>query len=99
MTTEQQPLDLARTAVLIMDFQNDIVNNVAQDSAAVVEKAAQVLSAARQSGVPVFHVIHRGGRFESLRPARRYIRVFCLPLGSGSYPRQRRGHSPQPALI
>ena len=68
MTTEQQPLDLARTAVLIMDFQNDIVNNVAQDPAAVVEKAAQVLSAARRSGVPVFHVIHRGGRFEEPSP-------------------------------
>ena len=64
MTTEQQTLDRDRTAVLIMDFQNDIVNNVAQDPQMVVQKAAQVLEGARQVGIPVIYVVHRGGRFE-----------------------------------
>ena len=68
MTTEQQPIDPAKTAVLIMDFQNDIVNNVAQDPAAVVGNAARVLDGARSSGVPVFHVMHRGGRFAEPSP-------------------------------
>ncbi len=68
MTTEQQPIDLSKTAVLIMDFQNDIVNNVAQDPAAVVANAARVLDGARSRGVPVFHVVHRGGRFAEPSP-------------------------------
>src|SRR3990172_3380429 len=66
MTTEKQALDPGRTAVLIMDFQNGIVNNVAQDSWKVVQKASQVLNGARQVGIPVIYVVHRGGRFEQL---------------------------------
>ena len=66
MTTEQQPIDLAKTAILIMDFQNDIVNNVAEDPAAVVANAARVLGGARSRGVPVIHVMHRGGRFAEM---------------------------------
>jgi nicotinamidase-related amidase len=68
LTTEQQPIDLAKTAILIMDFQNDIVNNVAEDAAAVVANAARVLEGARGRGVPVIHVMHRGGRFTEPSP-------------------------------
>jgi nicotinamidase-related amidase len=68
LTTEQQPIDLAKTAILIMDFQNDIVNNVAEDSPAVVSNAARVLEGARARGVPVIHVMHRGGRFTEPSP-------------------------------
>ena len=64
MTTELQMLDPDRTVVLIMDFQNDIVNNVAQDPQTVIKKASQVLAGARQVGIPVIYVVHRGGRFE-----------------------------------
>ena len=68
MTTEQQPIDLAKTAILIMDFQNDIVSGVAEDSPAVVSNAARVLEGARGRGVPVIHVMHRGGRFTEPSP-------------------------------
>jgi nicotinamidase-related amidase len=68
LTTEQQPIDLAKTAILIMDFQNDIVNNVAEDSPAVVSNAARVLEGARGRGVPIIHVMHRGGRFTEPSP-------------------------------
>ena len=68
MTTEQQTLDPARTAVLIMDFQNGIVNSVAQDPHSVVQKASQVLNTARQAGIPIIYVVHRGGRFEEPSP-------------------------------
>ena len=68
MTTEQQPIDLAKTAILIMDFQNDIVGGVVEDSPAVVPNAARVLAGARARGVPVIHVMHRGGRFTEPSP-------------------------------
>ena len=64
MTTELPTLDQERTAVLIMDFQNDIVSNFAQDPQMVVQKASQVLKGARQAGMPVIYVVHKGGRFE-----------------------------------
>jgi nicotinamidase-related amidase len=57
----------SRTAVLIMDFQNDIVKN-ATDPAAVLKAAAAVLGGARAAGVPVIHVQHRGGPFAEARP-------------------------------
>ena len=68
MTTEQQTLDPARTAVLVMDFQNGIVNNVAQDPQGVVDRASLVLRTARQAGIPVIYIVHRGGRFEEPSP-------------------------------
>ena len=64
MTTEAITLDPARTAVLIMDYQNGIVNSVSQDPEGVVERATRVLEAARQAGIPVIYIVHRGGRFE-----------------------------------
>ena len=64
MTTEQNTIDRDRAVVLIMDFQNDIVNSVAQDPQMVVQKASQVINGAREVGIPVIYVVHRGGRFE-----------------------------------
>ena len=68
MTTEQQILDPSRTVVLIMDFQNGIVNTAAQDPQGVVDRASLVLRAARQASIPVIYIVHRGGRFEEASP-------------------------------
>ena len=62
--TQQLAIDPRKTAVLVMDFQNDIVGTAAGDPGGVVEKAASVLQGARQKGIPVIYVMHRGGRFE-----------------------------------
>jgi len=51
-------LDLTKTAVLAMDFQQGIVstNPMAQERN-VVQKAKAVLDGARRAGVPVIHVV------------------------------------------
>jgi nicotinamidase-related amidase len=64
MTQEPFTLEPERTAVVIMDFQNGIVNGVASDPQGTVERAGMVLAAARSAGIPVIHILHRGGRFE-----------------------------------
>ncbi len=56
-------MDPGRTVILIMDFQNGIVNTVASDPQGTLARAASVLAAARAIGVPVVYVRHRGGRF------------------------------------
>ena len=66
--TQQVALDQDRTAVLIMDFQNRIVNNFASDPQGVVQRAAQVLQGARQAGISVIYVVHRGGPFRESSP-------------------------------
>jgi isochorismate hydrolase len=58
---EPVTLDRDRSAVLIMDFQIRIVNNVASDPQGVVERATRVLQGARQAGLPIIYVVHRGG--------------------------------------
>lgn len=46
------------TAVVMMDFQNTIVEMIAEPArTAVLQKAQRVLAAARARGVPVFHVV------------------------------------------
>lgn len=68
MTTQSAPaIDLKKTAVVIMDFQNDILKNAA-DPVAVAKNAATVLAGARKAGIPVYHVQHRGGAFEADTP-------------------------------
>jgi nicotinamidase-related amidase len=64
MTQEPASIEAGRTAVVIMDFQNAIVDGYASDPQGTVARAAEVLGAARAAGIPVFHIIHRGGRFE-----------------------------------
>ena len=58
--TQQPTITKDRTAVVIMDYQNDIVNNVAPDPQAVVRQAAQVLAGARKAGIPVIYIQRRG---------------------------------------
>lgn len=52
-------IDKAHTAVLIMDYQNDIVSGVAADYPQLLDNAAAVLSGARQAGLPVIYVVVR----------------------------------------
>ena len=68
MTQQATKIDAARTAVLIMDFQQRIIANVATEPAAVVENAARALAGARQAGIPVIYVVHRGGPFAEYAP-------------------------------
>jgi len=49
-------LDRARTAVLIMDYQNDILLRFTQIDDETLTRAARVLDAARAAGVPVIYV-------------------------------------------
>ncbi|MGE3538207.1 MAG: cysteine hydrolase family protein [Candidatus Tectimicrobiota bacterium] len=56
---EALPFDRAQSAVLIMDYQNDIVSGVEASYPHLLERAAAVLSAARRAGVPVFYVVVR----------------------------------------
>ena len=49
--------DPGKTAVLIMDFQNEIVANFAGDDDGLTKRAASVLEKARSAGIPVIHVV------------------------------------------
>ncbi len=66
--TQQVAIDREKTAVLIMDFQQRIINNVASDPQTVVQNASQALGAARQAGIPVIYVVHRSGAFQEYAP-------------------------------
>lgn len=70
MTTTQQPLtlDSAHTALLIMDYQNRVVSSVVQDPPGIVERAAQVLQAARQASIPVIYIVHRRAGADPTNP-------------------------------
>jgi nicotinamidase-related amidase len=52
-------IDRDHTAVLIMDYQQDIVQSVAAHQPLLLERAAAVLSGARLAGVPVIYVVVR----------------------------------------
>ena len=51
--------DVNETALLIMDYQNDIVANYAGGDSELTKRASSVLDAARAAGVPVIHVVVR----------------------------------------
>ncbi len=68
MTQQATKIDAARTAVLIMDFQQRIIANVASEPDAVVGNAARALAGARDAGIPVIYVVHRGGAFAEYAP-------------------------------
>ena len=68
MTQQSTQIDPAKTAVLIMDFQQRIIANVASDPVAVVENAARALDGARAASIPVIYVVHRGGPFADYAP-------------------------------
>lgn len=61
-------IDPATSAVLIMDFQQRIISNVASEPEAVVQHAARALDGARAAGIPVIYVVHRGGPFAEYAP-------------------------------
>lgn len=52
-------IDRNHMAVLIMDYQNDIVSGVAASQPQLLDRAAAVLSGARLAGVPVIYVVVR----------------------------------------
>ena len=68
MTQAGLKIDAARSVILIEDFQQRIVNNVASEPEAVVRNAARVLEGARSAGIPVIYVVHRGGPFAEYAP-------------------------------
>jgi len=68
MTQQITKIDAAKSVVLIQDFQQRIINNFASEPEAVVRNAARALAGARQAGVPVIYVVHRGGPFAEYAP-------------------------------
>ena len=68
MTQQITKIDVAKSVVLIQDFQQRIINNFASEPEAVVRNAARALAGARQAGVPVIYVVHRGGPFAEYAP-------------------------------
>jgi len=59
-TRDKLAVDNARTAVLIMDYQNDIVGMLPEkEQAPLLEKAGAILKEARQDGLPVIYVVVR----------------------------------------
>ncbi len=53
-------IDKSRTAVLIMDYQNDIVGMLPEkDQEPLLERAAAVLREARRAGMPVIYIVVR----------------------------------------
>jgi nicotinamidase-related amidase len=52
-------IDAAASAVLIMDYQNQIVADYASGNPGLTARAASVLSAARAAGIPVLHIVVR----------------------------------------
>ncbi len=52
--------DNARTAVLIMDYQNDIVGMIPEkEQTPLLEKAGAILKDSRQAGLPVIYIVVR----------------------------------------
>jgi nicotinamidase-related amidase len=51
------PIESNRTALLVMDFQADIVGRLGDKLAPVLDRAAGVVSAARKAGVPIVYVV------------------------------------------
>jgi nicotinamidase-related amidase len=77
-------VDPAHTAVLIMDYQTGIVAGLPGDQAPLLQRAAEVLAAARNSGLMVIHImvafrsghpeIGRGNlMFNGLRQSGRFV--------------------------
>ena len=66
--TQSLKIDRDKTAVVIMDFQQRIIANNASDPENVVKQASAVLQGARNAGIPVIYVIHRGGALTEYAP-------------------------------
>jgi nicotinamidase-related amidase len=85
-------LEPARSAVVIMDFQEGIVGTVARDPEGTVARAASVLAAARGAGIPLIFVQHRGGRFEAASPEAAWLPALA-PLEGDTLLMKRRAGS------
>lgn len=57
--TDALNLEPGKTAVVIMDYQNDIVSNFAEEGDGLLERTASVLDGARNSGIGVVYVVVR----------------------------------------
>ena len=57
--TTQLSIDRNHSAVLIMDYQSQIVGNVSNGQAGLLKRADSVLKGARQAGIPVIYVVVR----------------------------------------
>ena len=77
MTQTALQIDPATSVVLIEDFQQRIINNVASEPEAVVRNAARALEGARSAGIPIIYVVHRGGPFAEYAPGRGTARWRC----------------------
>ena len=64
MSTFVQANDFSRTtsAVVVMDFQNNILKNV-PDAATILRNAAVILESVRANGFRLIYVQHRGGAY------------------------------------
>jgi nicotinamidase-related amidase len=55
---EELKIDRARTAVLIMDYQNEIVGGLPEKTqSSILDNASKILRAARQADLPVIYVV------------------------------------------
>jgi nicotinamidase-related amidase len=50
-------IESARTALLVMDLQQNIVKRFADGAAGVIERAAELIAAARRARIPVIYVV------------------------------------------
>ena len=58
--TKELALDRGRTAVLVMDFENDIVSMLpAKAQAPLLDKASEILKSAREAHLPIIYVVVR----------------------------------------
>lgn len=56
---DQLTLDRSHTALLIMDYQQDIVTRIAAHDPGLLDRAATVLAAARAAHIPVIYIVVR----------------------------------------
>lgn len=57
--TSQTPIDLAHSALLIMDYQESIVHDIAAKDSDLLPRMERVLTAARAAGLPVIYIVVR----------------------------------------
>lgn len=57
--TTQLTIDRNHTALLIMDYQNEIVEGYAGSQPGLLDRASSALEAARRAGIPVMYVVVR----------------------------------------
>ena len=78
-------IDWGKTAVLIMDYQNDIVGMLPEEKQkSLLGNASKILSASREQGIPVIYIVvrfrngypevcHRNKGFSLLKNSERHL--------------------------